>query len=147
MPRDLQGRPGTPREYVLGAQRELRRLLVDAGSSDVAINAANQALRFGRQLGGSSDLSLRPDGRMALTVQTLLAFMCIEIAMVAAYGACVGSCKRCGNFFLYGRATKRRSTATYCRDLCRVGAHRATKRGTEDVSQKAQVADRKGRRS
>jgi hypothetical protein len=118
------GLPAEPRDFVLGAQRELRRLLEDAGSGDAARTkkAESRSLRL---VSGDGDLSRLPSGRMALTVRTLIAFMRLEIAMVVENGARIASCKRCGDLFLYGKGTKRRSTATYCRDLCRVGAYRS----------------------
>jgi hypothetical protein len=116
-------RPAEPRNFVLGRQRELRRLLLDAGSGDVATatKAANRALR----LSGRGDLSLRPDGRMALTVETLVDFMSIEVAMVAAYGTRVRSCERCGKLLLYGRRAGGRSTVKFCSDRCRLSVWRA----------------------
>jgi hypothetical protein len=123
------GFPAEPLNWVLGAQRELRHLLRDAGSGDAS--RAAKAARRSLHLAGDSRFSLRSDGRVAVTVRSLISFMRLEIAMVAENGARIASCKRCGNFFLYGKGTKRRSTAaTYCRDLCRVGAYRANKRGS-----------------
>jgi len=121
------GLPAEPRDFILGEQRELRRLLEDAGSGDAARmdKAASRALRSVRDSGPS-----RLHGRTALTAQTLTDFMRFEINAVVENGARLARCKRCDNFFLYGKGTKRRSTATYCRDLCRVGAYRANKRGS-----------------
>jgi hypothetical protein len=121
------GPSGTePRNLILGRQRILRRLLEDAGSGDAtcAIKAANESLRHA----GAHRLSLEPGGRMVSTTRNLMDFMYMEIAIVAANGARLATCKRCRDFFLTGALTKRRSTAKYCRDLCRVGAHRANKR-------------------
>jgi hypothetical protein len=116
---------GEPRNIVLGRQRVLRHLLQDAGGGDAAraVKAANDALRHAR----SDRLSLEPGGRMVRTTQSLMDFMYMEVAETAANGARLASCKRCGNVFLYGRGTKRRSTAKYCSDRCRVGTHRANK--------------------
>jgi putative ABC transport system substrate-binding protein len=62
---------------------------------------------------------------MILTTDSLLSFMHMEVAVAAANGARLTSCKRCGDVFLTGKLTKRRSTAKYCSDRCRIGAHRA----------------------
>jgi hypothetical protein len=115
-----------PRNVILGRQKVLRRLLEDAGSGDPARarKAANESLRFG----GAQISSLEPDGRMVSTARCLMDFMYMEIAIAAANGARLGSCKRCCDVFLYGRATKRRSTSTYCSNKCRVGGYRAKKR-------------------
>jgi hypothetical protein len=117
-----------PCDWVLDAQQQLRDLLCDAGSGDVgrAVNAAKVSLH----LASDNRFSLRSDGRVAVTVGSLMSFMRLETAMVVENDARVASCKRCGDLFLYGHGTKRRSTATYCRDICRVGAHRANKRGS-----------------
>jgi hypothetical protein len=124
--RSPTGPPAESRDFILGEQRELRHLLEDAGSGDATRmdKAASRALRF---IGGDSEPSRRR-GRTAFTVRTLSAFMRFEINAVVENGARVARCKRCDNFFLYGKGTKGRSTAIYCRDLCRVGAYRANKR-------------------
>lgn len=114
---------GEPRNIVLGRQRVLRRLLEDAGSGDAAraLKAGNTSLhRVGRDRP-----SLEPGGRIVRTTQNLMDFMYMEVAAAAAIGAHLTSCKRCGDLFLTGTLTNRRSTAMYCRDLCRVRAHRA----------------------
>jgi hypothetical protein len=66
---------------------------------------------------------------MVLTVTNPMAFMFQEVAMVAANGARLATCERCGDVFLTGKLTKRRITSRFCRDLCRVSAHRANKKG------------------
>jgi hypothetical protein len=121
------GREAEPRNFVLGAQRELRRLLLDAGSGD-ATRAAKAAKRSLHTVGVGDRFSVQSDGRVALTVMSLVNFMRIEIATVQENGARAALCKRCGDVFLYGKATNRRSTATYCGVLCRVNAHRAKNR-------------------
>jgi hypothetical protein len=112
--------------FVLGEQRTLRRLLEQAGSGDAtsAIKAANAALK-----GAGGDRFSLEDGRMVLTVTNPMAFMFQEVAMVAANGARLATCERCGDVFLTGKLTKRRITSRFCRDLCRVSAHRANKKG------------------
>jgi hypothetical protein len=109
------------RNIILGRQRILRRLLQDAGSGDKARarKAANESLLF-----AGARFSLDQQDRLVWTMQNLMDFMYMEVAVAAANGARLGSCKRCGDFFLYGKSTRRRSSATYCSDRCRVGAHR-----------------------
>jgi hypothetical protein len=116
-----------PHNFILDEQRVLRRLLAQAGGGDAAraTKAANESL----VRAGGDGFSLQPDGRMVLTVTSPTAFMRMEIAMVAQNGARLTTCKRCGNVFLTGKLTKRRLTSQYCRDLCRVGAHRAKQKG------------------
>jgi hypothetical protein len=115
---------GEPRNIVLGRQRVLRRLLQEAGSGDAdrASKAANEALRHT----GPDRRSLE-GGRLVWTAQEVMSFMYMEVAFAAANGARLGSCKRCDRVFLYGKGTKRRSTAKYCGDRCRMGSHRAKK--------------------
>jgi hypothetical protein len=114
-----------PRNIVLGRQRVLRRLLQDAGSSDTAraTKAANEALRHGRP----DSMSLELGGRRVWTMRCLMDFMYAEIVATVENEARLGSCKRCGCLFLYGKGTGRRETAKWCGASCRVGAHRANK--------------------
>jgi hypothetical protein len=124
-----------PRNFILGEQRELRALLDRAGSGDAveAIEAANKCLRRAIKAANKCQrrtadrLSLEPGGRMVWTTNSLMSFMYMEIVIAAQNGVRLASCKRCSDLFLTGALTKRRSTATYCRDRCRVGAHRANK--------------------
>ena len=115
--------PKEPYEFVLGQQEELRGLLDRAGSGDaaVAIKVANEALAQAKGL----SLSLDSDGRMIVIVNSPSTFMHVEIAMLAASGARLANCENCGDVFLTGSLTGRRSTARYCRDRCRVNAHRS----------------------
>ena len=123
----LQMHPYEAHTFVLGEQREARRLLEQAGSGDAtsAIKAANAALKRAH---GADRFSLE-HGRTVLTVTDPMSFMFQEIAMVAANGAQLATCERCGDVFLTGKLTKRRITSRFCRDLCRVSAHRANKGG------------------
>jgi hypothetical protein len=119
------GLPAEPQNFVQAMQREMRRLLQDASSSDAVRmgRAAQRALRLACRDGDPSPVG----GRVVLIVPTLIAFMHFEVYMMIENGAHFASCKRCGDLFLYGKGTKRRNTATYCSDRCRVGAHRASK--------------------
>src|SRR5262245_29767568 len=119
----LSAFPSEPYEWILGEQKVLRRLLDHAGRGDpeTAIKAANQSLSQAQLL----SLSLQSDGRMVLNADSPMTFMHLEIALVATSGARLTTCENCGDVFLTGSLTARRSTARYCRDRCRVNAHRA----------------------
>jgi hypothetical protein len=107
-------------------QKELRRLLKRAGSGDAALAAATANVARA----GGRDASLSWDaGRMVITLPNVFSFMLMEVAMAADAGARLVSCKRCGDVFLIGARTHRRSTAKYCSDKCRVGWNRSLKRG------------------
>ena len=129
LPGDVLGFVGIgiaePRNIILGRQRVLRRLLQDAGSGDVARarKAANESLRHA----SPDSMSLEPGGRMVWTMRSLMDFMYMEIVTAADNDARLGSCKRCGSLFLYGKGTKRRKTAKWCGLTCRVGAWRSSK--------------------
>jgi hypothetical protein len=114
--------PSIPHEFVSGAQKELRLLLARAGSGDAAVvmKAANQSLVGA----GGLHLSMAYNNRMVIAVHDVLDFMRIEVAMVAESGARLARCESCDDVFLTGPLTNRRSTARYCRDRCRVNAHR-----------------------
>jgi hypothetical protein len=60
-------------------------------------------------------------------MRSLMDFMYMEIVTAADNGARLGSCKRCGSLFLYGKGTKRRKTAKWCGGACKVGAWRSSK--------------------
>jgi hypothetical protein len=117
--------PSEPYEFILGEQKVLRGLLgrVGGGDSEIAIKAAKESLSKAHPL----SLSLS-DASLVLIAESPMSFMHIEIAMVAASGARLATCETCGDVFLIGPLTARRSTARYCRDRCRVNAHRAKMR-------------------
>lgn len=69
--------------------------------------------------------------QMLLRCEDLIGFMKMETALVALEGAKLAACEHCGNLFLTGSSTSRRSHATYCSDRCRVAAMRARKKGGE----------------
>jgi hypothetical protein len=114
-------KPTEPREFIVGEQKHLRHLLDRAGGGDVAtaMKAANESL-----YAVSVQPSMMSDGRIVLLASAPMDFMHMEIAVVAASGARLGTCESCSDVFLTGPLTTRRSTARYCRDRCRVNAHR-----------------------
>lgn len=72
-----------------------------------------------------SPRTLKPELRLG--VNNLYDFMMMECAFAALVGAKAATCPQCGNLYLTGPLTGRRSTSVYCSDACRVAA--ARKRG------------------
>ena len=70
--------------------------------------------------------------RLALRAQNLRGFMAMEIALLGLVGAHVSRCEECNDLFLTGPMTERRSTAKFCKDLCRQRSLRRRKKG-EDI--------------
>jgi hypothetical protein len=66
--------------------------------------------------------------RMLLQSPGLLAFMTMEVAMIALNDAQFKVCGHCDDVFVTGPLTQRRSHATYCSDRCRVAAMRERNR-------------------
>lgn len=61
---------------------------------------------------------------LRLGANNLYDFMMMECASVAAFGAHVAECQHCGNVYLTGPMTGRRSTSVYCREACAKAAGR-----------------------
>lgn len=92
------------------------------------------------------DIRLRPafdhlgDGqsaRLTLRAGSLRQFMIMEIVQAAVVGARVSRCQHCSEVFLTGPMTDRRSSAKFCKDLCRQRSLRRRKKeegGNGDVS-------------
>jgi hypothetical protein len=119
-----------PRHDILDDQSRLRELLQKAGGENPveAMEAINSALAAtpGFQLTATFHLS-GPQGtpRLLLKSRSLVGFMLMETAMVVAHGVRTTECEQCGNIFLTGPLTGRRSHAHYCSNKCRVAAMRA----------------------
>jgi hypothetical protein len=117
------------RGEILDTQTYFRRLLAQAGSGKTEkVSAVNTALASHRgfALAPSLDLAGGTDAvRLSLKPQSLLAFMLMEVAMVALHGARLATCNHCGEMFLTGPLTWRRSHARFHADRCRVAAMRA----------------------
>jgi hypothetical protein len=114
---------------VIGMQFRFRRLLQHVGGEDpaaamAAINSSIAEDKFNLQptfhLAGP-----RGTPRLLLKSETLLAFMSMEVAMMAAHDVRITECEKCGEIFLTGTLTWRRSHARFCSDRCRVAAMRA----------------------
>lgn len=121
---------GIRRDNVLNHQSQLKALLRRAGGDDraAAMAAVNSAIasRSGFNLRPTFHLAgARGAPRLLLKSESLLGFMLLETAMIVAHGARVAECEKCGDFFLTGPLTGRRSHARFCSDRCRVAAMRA----------------------
>jgi hypothetical protein len=62
--------------------------------------------------------------RLVLAAESLFDYMTMECAFVAMVGARMAACKNCGDLYLTGPLTGRRSHSLYCSDKCRVAAMR-----------------------
>lgn len=125
----LNNSGATSEESLDKSQRPLRTLLERAGSGDVvtarkaivtatARHNLSSVFEIVDVSGGAPRLTmlLAPDGPIQ--------YMRMEAATVALHGALYRTCKHCGNAFLTGPLTGRRSHAEYCSDRCRVAAMR-----------------------
>ena len=116
--------------HVTNRQKEFRDWLKSAAGPNQA-----EALRaMNESLGQSQAIDLTPtfeleaetgNPRMLLKCADLWQFMAMEIAMIAMHGAKLATCEHCGDVFLTGSLTGRRSHAIYCSARCRVAAMRA----------------------
>ena len=115
------------RSEALDTQAYFERLLVEAGSADpdAAAKAVNMALASHRGFALVATLELDDGLRLALKPQSLFAFILMEVAMVALHGARLATCDHCGELFLTGPLTWRRSHARFHADRCRVAAMRS----------------------
>jgi hypothetical protein len=110
------------------SQQRFRALLRLAGGKDqtAAVESVNAAIASHRSFNLQPEFDLASGSpRMLLKAQSLLGFMLMESAMVAAHGARFATCEHCAAAFLTGPLTWRRAHARYCSDKCRVAAMRA----------------------
>lgn len=121
-----------------GYRCTIDELMREAGSGDGirAIAALNEVFErparspstsFGRMHLVMPHLDLPPGHdtpRLAIRPFTLISYMVLEAATVAASGARLTTCEHCGKAFLTGPLTGRRGHAKYCSDRCRVAAMR-----------------------
>jgi hypothetical protein len=108
-------------------QKDLRRILYCIGGQDL-ISAREIVNIRARQLQLIPSLERRrgqTEARLTLRPRTLTGFMVMEIAMIAANGGRLTGCQHCGEWFVTGPLTGRRSHAKFCADRCRVAAMRA----------------------
>ena len=61
---------------------------------------------------------------LTFKVFAMLPFMCLEIGSIIAGGTTVKTCLNCGQVFVVGPSTNRRTTAHYCSNRCRVAHQR-----------------------
>jgi hypothetical protein len=96
-----------------------------------AVQAVNQAIATHRSFNLKPLLQARGKKsapQILLECPSLVAFMLVEVAQIAANGARVTHCQRCRTMFLTGPLTWRRSHAKFCSDKCRVYAMRERER-------------------
>jgi hypothetical protein len=66
----------------------------------------------------------------SLKAKSLVQYMQIEVLIAGWLEATMHRCKHCGDLFLSGATSRRRSDALFCRDRCRVANHRKSKETT-----------------
>jgi hypothetical protein len=66
--------------------------------------------------------------RILIRCERFFDFLRMEAATIAVEGAKLVACGRCGDYFLTGPGTSRRTDAQFCSDKCRVAAMRARKK-------------------
>lgn len=120
------------RALILHNQSRLRGLLHKAGGEDPtgAMTVIDLDLRRIQSFQITPTLHLAgPQGtpHLLLKSTSLIGFMLMEIAMVITHGVRTTECEKCGDIFLTGHLTGRRSHAKFCSDRCRVAAMRARK--------------------
>lgn len=118
------------RHNVIVGQKELRDWLVKATGPNQAdtLRAINESLGQAMRIDLTPTFELEAETgvpRMLLKCNDLWHFMAMEIAMIAMQGAKLATCEHCGDIFLTGSLTGRRSHAKYCSARCRVAAMRA----------------------
>jgi hypothetical protein len=113
-----------PVQWMLDEQKTLSITLMLLESGDPAelmkrLHSWAAGCTFG--LRRADDGSLAP----TLTPGSLIQAIWLQLALYAASGAKLLSCDRCGKPFQVGAGTKRRSTAKYCSNACKVAAYKA----------------------
>lgn len=143
LPGAVLGEPMAKMPWVLvtEAQALLRSLLliIDGQSPAEAMTKINNVLAQHKGASLTPRLDLAGAGgtpRLTLQPQSLYGFMVMECAMIAAHGARSTSCQHCGDLFVTGPLTGRRSHAMFCSDRCRVAAMR--KRNAEKAKHGAE---------
>jgi hypothetical protein len=111
-------------DWMLKEQETLRHTLrlLDSGDPTELV----ERLERGRA-GGALRLWQAKDGSLSpyLVPGSLVQAMWLQLALHAASAAKLLSCERCGSPFRVGGGTKRRSTAKYCSNACKVAAYKA----------------------
>ena len=131
---------GVQYDQIVSSQRWLKRVLVGATGDDpaVVLSAINKSARknIGTCLYPIFNLAGEAGApQMLLRCQHLRDFMSMEVAFAALQRAKLATCEHCGDVFLTGPTTGRRSHAIYCSGRCRVAAMRA--RNAENTKQGA----------
>ena len=78
-----------------------------------------------------TQLRPQPDGKVTFVFMpsSLIQFLWIQFALHAASNAKLLRCERCGTPFRVGTGTRRRDTAKFCSNACKVAAFRARHAG------------------
>jgi hypothetical protein len=141
---------------LLGHHRRLRWAISRYEAGDA--RAVSQFYNKGRDpsLGQvRTELRIKPTGRVSLVFvpSNLIEFLWLQFALHIISEAKLLRCERCGLPFPCGTGTRRRETAKFCSDRCRVASFRdrkaaaeATKRGrTAQKSASRRWVDSRGR--
>jgi hypothetical protein len=113
-----------PVQWMLDEQKTLSitLMLLEAGDPAELMKRLNSWAA-----GCTFGLQRADDGSLAtiLIPGSLIQAIWLQLALHAASGAKLLSCDRCGKPFQVGTGTKRRSTAKYCSNACKVAAYKA----------------------
>jgi len=73
-----------------------------------------------------TELRPQPDGNLAVVFvpSSLIHFLWLQLALHAASNAKLLRCEHCGSAFRVGTGTRRRDTAKFCSNACKVAAFR-----------------------
>lgn len=119
-------------ERLVSRQRELKSFLNDyvpyvhAKRGEVQRQIINEFLK-GFVL--SPQIAIGALGmNVELKPRSLWQYMFMELLLAASLGAQPHACENCGDVFLTGKHTERRSTAHFCSDKCRVASFRNARR-------------------
>jgi hypothetical protein len=123
------------RRHVLEAQQRFRNMLTHVSEHhQETLLALNEKNRLPKLI---PKFDLAGEGgaiRMLLECPTLSALMSMEVATAAMNGVKMGTCEHCGDVFLTGPLTGRRSHAKFCSARCRVAAMRARNQAIPSAS-------------
>jgi hypothetical protein len=124
--------PTMPLELVTGFRDALRALVMIYRNGD--IEKAAELLSRERHFADLRPVLSVPRGSAtaswAFKVFSLCPFLCLEAGSIFAGGATIMTCLNCGNLFVAGPSTGRRTTSFYCRNRCRVAHQRREENGS-----------------
>jgi hypothetical protein len=105
---------------ILSWQQQFRRFLKGAAEGGSLQAAARIEFSIGMEHGKRPAVTLRP--------QSLVGLMWVEAATLLGEGTHLNSCHYCGQSFMVGPGSTRRSDSIYCSSPCRFKASRAARR-------------------